>query len=91
IEFPLPDDESREEIFKIHTRGMNIESSVEYSKLLKATQGQTGADIKTICTEAGMFAIRDKRTCVTQDDFRKAIAKVQARGSGDRAPSNIYC
>jgi ATP-dependent 26S proteasome regulatory subunit len=70
---------------------MNIESSVEYSKLLKATQGQTGADIKTICTEAGMFAIRDKRTCVTQDDFRKAIAKVQARGSGDRAPSNIYC
>jgi ATP-dependent 26S proteasome regulatory subunit len=69
---------------------MNIETSIEYDKLLAATQGRTGADIKTICTEAGMFAIRDKRTCVTQEDFRKAITKVQDRGFGDRAPSNIY-
>ena len=92
IEFPLPDDESRKEIFKIHTRGMNIETVVDYDRLLSATQGQTGADIKTICTEAGMFAIRDKRICVNQDDFRKAIEKVQARGTGgDRAPGNIYC
>ena len=91
ITIPLPDQFSRHEIFKIHTRGMNIEDTVDYDRLLSATQGRTGADIKTICTEAGMFAIRDKRTCVRQDDFRKAIEKVQARGFGDRAPGNIYC
>jgi proteasome regulatory subunit len=91
IDFPLPDDTSRKEIFKIHTRGMNIHSSVEFNQLLSSTQGRTGADIKTICTEAGMFAIRDNRTCVTQEDFRKAITKIQERGSGDTAPSNIYC
>ncbi len=90
IKFPLPDDESREEIFKIHTRGMNIETAIEYGRLLRVTQGRTGADIKTICTEAGMFAIRDKRTCVTQEDFHKAIDKMESRGFGDRAPDNIY-
>ncbi|MHA2396909.1 MAG: AAA family ATPase, partial [Candidatus Thorarchaeota archaeon] len=91
IEFPLPDDSSRKEIFKIHIRGMNIDSAVDFNQLLSATQGRTGADIKTMCTEAGMFAIRDNRTCVNQDDFRKAISKVQERGLGDRAPGNIYC
>ena len=91
IEFPLPDDASRKEIFKIHIRGMKIDTAVDFSQLLSATQGQTGADIKTICTEAGMFAIRDNRTSVTQDDFRKAISKVQERGLTDTAPGDIYC
>lgn len=91
IEFPLPDEESRREIFKIHTRGMNIEKGIDFNRLLSVTQNQTGADIKSICTEAGMFAIREKRTCVTQEDFRKAIIKVQERGSSQQAPSGMYC
>ncbi len=70
---------------------MNIDSAVDFDRLLSTTQGKTGADIKTMCTEAGMFAIRDERTCVTQEDFRKAISKVQERGTGDRAPGDIYC
>ena len=91
IEFPFPDDDSRKEIFKIHTRGMNLDSEIDFAKLVSATAGKTGADIKAICTEAGMFAIRESRVCVQQDDFGKAIAKVQSRGKGDGAPGSMYC
>ncbi len=92
IEFPLPDEDSRKEIFKIHTRGMNIEEDIDFSLLLAVTKDTTGADIKSICTEAGMFAIRDKRVSVTGEDFKKAIAKVQERGGGrSDAPGGIYC
>ena len=92
IEFPLPDEDSRKEIFKIHTRGMNIEEDIDFSFLLAVTKDTTGADIKSICTEAGMFAIRDKRVSVTEKDFKKAIAKVQERGFGrSDAPRGIYC
>ncbi len=92
IEFPLPDEDSRKEIFKIHTRGMNIEEDIDFSFLLAVTKDTTGADIKSICTEAGMFAIRDKRVSVTEKDFKKAIAKVQERGFGrSDAPEGIYC
>ena len=91
IEFPLPDDDSRREIFKIHTRGMNLDSELDFAKLVSATAGKTGADIKAICTEAGMFAIRESRVCVKHNDFSKAIAKVQSRGRGDGAPGSMYC
>ncbi|MHA1905778.1 MAG: proteasome-activating nucleotidase [Candidatus Thorarchaeota archaeon] len=90
IEFPRPGPESRKEIFKIHTRGMNIESNVDFGAIVSSTGELTGADIKAICTEAGMFAIRDGLTCVTQDHFRKAISKVELRGK-DTTPSGIYC
>jgi proteasome regulatory subunit len=91
IEFPFPDDDSRNEIFKIHTRGMNLDSKLDFDKLVSATAGKTGADIKAMCTEAGMFAIRESRVCVRQDDFSKAIAKIQSRGRGDGAPGSMYC
>ncbi len=92
IEFPLPDEDSRKEIFKIHTRGMNIKEDIDFSSLLAVTKDTTGADIKSICTEAGMFAIRDKRMSITREDFKKAIAKVQERGGGrSDVPGAIYC
>jgi len=92
IDFPLPDEDSRKEIFKIHTRGMNIDGNIDFGRLLTETKDRTGADIKSICTEAGMFAIREKRVCVTEEDFRKAITKVQERGSGrSDAPEGMYC
>jgi proteasome regulatory subunit len=91
IDFPLPDDTGRLEIFKIHAKGMNVNPNIDFSMLVSSTQGKTGADIKVVCTEAGMFAIRDERVCVTQDDFRRAIAKLQGRAGGDRIPTGIYC
>ena len=91
IEFPLPDEDSRKEIFKIHTRGMNIEENIDFSHLLAVTKDTTGADIKSICTEAGMFAIRDKRMSITEEDFKKAVVKVQERGGGrSDVPRAIY-
>ncbi len=90
IDFPLPDDKGRERIFTIHTRGMNIESEFSYKPLLSLSDKMSGADIKAVCTEAGMFAIGDDRGCVTQDDFLKAIKKIQERQQ-EKFPSNIYC
>ncbi len=90
IEFPLPDDESRREIFRIHLRGMNVKESLDLDDVVVATKGRTGADIKAICTEAGMFAIRDGRDEVTQEDFRLAIRKVAERQKSESAPAGIY-
>ncbi|GAB4325954.1 MAG: proteasome-activating nucleotidase [Promethearchaeota archaeon] len=84
IEFPRPDGEARKQIFKIHARGMNLaDPTMSFASLVPLTEGATGADIKAICTEAGMFAIRDDRTAVTASDFHKAIAKVLANKEGE--------
>jgi proteasome regulatory subunit len=91
IDFPIPDEASRLEIFKIHTRGMNIDSEVDYDQLVILTRDLTGADIKAICTEAGMFTIRENRVCVLKEDFQKAIEKIQIRGDKGKAPSAFYC
>ncbi len=90
IDFPLPDDKGRERIFTIHTRGMNIESEFSYKPLVSLSDKMSGADIKAVCTEAGMFAISEDRGCVTQSDFFNAIKKIQERQK-EKFPSNIYC
>jgi proteasome regulatory subunit len=78
IEVPKPDVEGREKIFEIHTRGMNLADDVTFEQLAADISDASGADIKAICTEAGMFAIRDERTDVTMDDFREAWEKVES-------------
>lgn len=91
IEFPLPDQTSRREIFAIHVRNMSVAKNIDFDSLVALTEGRTGADIKAICTEAGMFAIRQKRKHITQEDFRRAIEKVQGRNKSESAPNNMYC
>lgn len=76
IEVPLPDEEGRLEIFKVHTRKMKISKDISLKTLAKMTMGASGADIKVICTEAGMNAIRRRRKRVTMKDFIKAIDKI---------------
>jgi proteasome regulatory subunit len=82
IEVPEPTEEGREEIFRIHTREMNVASDVDFGALAVSTDELSGADIKAICTEAGMFAIRDDREEVRQADFEQAIEKVEESGDG---------
>jgi len=77
IEVPKPDEVGREQIFQIHTRSMNVADDVEYDDLARMAVDASGADIKAICTEAGMFAIRDDRTDVRMSDFEDAYAKIQ--------------
>ncbi|PSP39030.1 peptidase, partial [Halobacteriales archaeon QH_7_65_31] len=69
IEVPEPDAEGRELIFEIHTREMNVADEVDFGELAKIADGASGADIKAVCTEAGMFAIRADRTEVRMSDF----------------------
>ena len=75
IEIPLPDDEGRREILKIHTRNMKLDN-VEFEELVKRTDGLSGADLKAIVTEAGMFVIRRKGKAVTLQDFNDAYNKM---------------
>ena len=76
IEIPKPDLEGRKEIFGIHTRKMALAPDVDLARLgLLVGENTTGADIKAICTEAGMFAIREERESVTMQDFEKSLRK----------------
>jgi len=76
IEIPTPAHEGRLAIFKIHTRRMNLATDVDKDLLAARSDGATGADIKAMCTEAGMFAIREDRDRVELADFEAAIDKV---------------
>ncbi len=75
IEVPLPCKLGREEIFKIHSKNMKL-SKVVYEELDKKMEGLSGAEIRAICTEAGYFAIRNKRKDIRHGDFLRAIDKV---------------
>jgi len=75
IEVPLPNFKGRYEIIKVHTRNMNLRG-VDLKVIAEMTDGASGADLKAIATEAGMFAIRARREYVTQEDFLKAVEKV---------------
>jgi proteasome regulatory subunit len=77
IRIPIPSLEARIEIFKIHIKRMNIGNDVDIEALAVKCDGATGADIKSMCTEAGMFAIREGRDTVEMDDFEKAVDKVR--------------
>ena len=76
IEIPLPTYGGRAEIFRIHTRGMAIHDTIDFEQLASRCDGATGADIRAICTEAGMWAIREERESVTLADFERAVEKV---------------
>jgi len=79
VEFPIPDEKARESIFKIHLSPLNIDKDVDLKTLINATEETTGADIKAICTEAGMFAIRRDADIIIKEDFVKAIRKIMTK------------
>jgi proteasome regulatory subunit len=83
IEVPKPNEEGREIIFKIHTRTMNVDDDVDFEELAAVTENASGADVKAVCTEAGMFAIRDDRRVITMADFQNAWEKIQAEEDDD--------
>jgi proteasome regulatory subunit len=76
IEVPEPDHEGRTRILEIHTRGMNLAEEVAFDDLAERTDGFSGAELESLCTEAGMFAIREERTEVHTEDFESALEKI---------------
>jgi len=76
IEFGLPDLEGRSKIFKIHASKMNCDRVIRWDLLARLCPNATGAEIRSVCTEAGMFAIRERKKMVTEKHFLKAVTKV---------------
>ncbi len=91
IHAPLPDKEGISQIFKIHTREMTLDRSINLQKIYKALEGLSGAEIKAVVTEAGYFAIRKNRTRIVQKDLEGAVKKVKEReGAEDEEFLNIF-
>jgi len=76
IEFGLPDLDGRTHIFKIHAQSMSVATGIRYELLARLCPNATGADLRSVCTEAGMYAIRARRKSVLEKDFLEAINKV---------------
>eukprot|EP00899_Mesostigma_viride_P002186 jgi/Mesvir1/11969/Mv00288-RA.1 len=76
IEIPLPNENARVEVLKIHAAKITKHGDIDYEAVVKLAEGMNGADLRNICTEAGMFAIRDERDYVVHEDFMKAVRKL---------------
>ncbi|MDO5845485.1 MAG: proteasome-activating nucleotidase [Methanocorpusculum sp.] len=77
IEFPLPTAEEREAILNIHTASMHLAKDADMKSLAGMTEGMNGAELMAVCVEAGMTAIRSRRTAIKNADFAAALSAVQ--------------
>lgn len=89
IEFPLPDIKTKRHIFGIHTAKMNLAEDVDIESFIQNKDNLSGADIKAICTEAGMLALRERRMKVTMADFVKAKETALYRKK-ENIPEGLY-
>ncbi|KAF3949136.1 hypothetical protein CMV_024952 [Castanea mollissima] len=89
IEFPLPDIKTRRRIFQINTSRMTLADDVNLEEFVMTKDEFSGADIKAICTEAGLLALRERRMKVTHADFKKAKEKVMYKKK-EGVPEGLY-
>ena len=92
IEIPIPDDSARKEILAVHLSSMNTRK-ISVGRIVERTKGYSGADLKAICVEAGMIAIRDNRSTVLQRDMLEAVQRLdkkRSQGSIVRSPEALY-
>lgn len=76
IEFSLPDLDGRANILRIHAKSMSVERDIRWELISRLCPNSTGAELRSVCTEAGMFAIRARRKVATEKDFLSAVDKV---------------
>ena len=79
IKIPLPEEEARLKIIKIHTKEMSVSRGINYKKIAAETEGLSGADLRALCVEAGMNAINDKQSKISSKNCFEALEKVQNR------------
>ncbi len=72
----MPNEQGRLDILKIHAGPIAKRGEIDYEAVVKLSDGFNGADLRNVCTEAGMFAIRAERDYVIDEDFMKAVRKV---------------
>jgi len=89
IEFPLPDEKTKRRIFNIHTSRMTLSDDVNLETLIMSKDQLSGADIKAVCTEAGLMALRERRMRVNQADFIKAKENVMYK-KNQGVPEGLY-
>ncbi|GAQ82274.1 regulatory particle AAA-ATPase [Klebsormidium nitens] len=89
IEFPLPDIKTKRRIFNIHTGRMTLADDVNLEEFVMSKDELSGADIKAVCTEAGLLALRERRMRVNQADFKKAKEKVMYKKK-EGVPEGLY-
>ncbi|KAJ2179042.1 26S proteasome regulatory subunit 7, partial [Coemansia sp. RSA 530] len=68
--------EGRAHILRIHARSMSVERDIRYDLIARLCPNSTGAELRSVCTEAGMFAIRARRKVATEKDFLESVNKV---------------
>eukprot|EP00941_MAST-03F_sp_MAST-3F-sp1_P003390 g3390.t1 len=76
VEIPLPNEQSRNEILRIHAAPLTKKGEIDYEAICKLSDGFNGADMRNVCTEAGVYAIRAEKDFVEQEDFMKAARKI---------------
>ncbi|EDQ90538.1 uncharacterized protein MONBRDRAFT_20548 [Monosiga brevicollis MX1] len=76
IEIGLPNEQARLDILKIHAQPIAKAGDIDYEAVVKLSDGFNGADLRNVCTEAGMFALRAERDYTLSEDFMKAVRKV---------------
>lgn len=80
IEFPHPNEDARAQIMQIHSRKMNCDkTSINYQELARCTEDFNGAQMKAVCVEAGMNALRRGADIINHEDFIEGISQVQAK------------
>ncbi|OBT50137.1 26S proteasome regulatory subunit T5 [Pseudogymnoascus sp. 24MN13] len=79
IEFPLPNEEPRAQIMRIHSRKMTVDDAVNWAELARSTDEFGGAQLKAVCVEAGMIALRNGRSRISHEHYVDAIAEVQSK------------
>jgi len=79
IEFPVPNEEARARILQIHSRNMNVSPDVNYEELSRCTDDFNGAQLKAVCVEAGMIALRREAVELSHEDYMEGILEVQAK------------
>ncbi|CEH17958.1 26s proteasome subunit p45 [Ceraceosorus bombacis] len=89
IEFPMPDQKTKMRIIQLHTSRMNLDSDVDLEALVSVKDELSGADIKSLATEAGLLALRERRMRVTKKDFDTARERVLDRKK-ENMPEGLY-
>jgi len=89
IKFPLPDEKTKRKIFSIHTGKMSLAEDVNLEEFIMSKDELSGADIKAMCSEAGMIALRERRMKVQMSDFQKSKDKCLYRKKGN-IPQGLY-
>lgn len=76
LQIPLPSKNALIDIFNIYFKKLTNKGPIDSEKIIDSCINFNGADIRNLCTEAGLFAIRDERNFVKEDDLIKAAKKI---------------